>query len=168
MGPKRLKGPKRPPLQGIRLGPACSGSLKSSAQFREVGNTLPWTSLVKTEAGSPFSSIFSVLKPVWKQHRKTSVTRMSGWVREQGGRALGPGIKLELRESAQSRTMNCVERVRDTPCSPQLQSKPGPWFHSFTILANSKSLQQGRPCELLRPLWSCRAVLSSPLLLGRI
>lgn len=90
MGTKRLKGPKGPPLQGIRLGPACSGSLKTSAQFREIGDTLSWTSLAKTEAGSPFSSIFSALKPVWKQHRKTSVTRMSGWVRVRGERVPGP------------------------------------------------------------------------------
>lgn len=78
--------------------------------------------MAKTEAGSPFSSIFSVLKPAWKQHRKISVTRMSGWVREQGGEEelQTPGIELGLRESAPLRTMNWVERVRE----PLLSTAP--------------------------------------------
>lgn len=183
MGTKRLKGPKGPPLQGIRLGPACSGSLKTSAQFREIGDTLSWTSLAKTEAGSPFSSIFSALKPVWKQHRKTSVTRMSGWVRVRGERVPGPWDQAgtaricpvenhELyRESQRQTPLPPPPFLPPTPPhphprSPQLQSKAGSRFHLFTILANSKSLQQGRPCGLLRSLWSCRTLLSSPLLLG--
>lgn len=51
MRPKKLKGPKGPPLPSVRLGPVFSGSLKTSGQFKEVGNTLSWISVLGKKLG---------------------------------------------------------------------------------------------------------------------